>query len=461
MKKRLKRILTALLAGSMLITAAAACSSNNSGSSTGGDGSQAGTTGEKKHIVWLTESYQDNETEGIEKYILEPAKEALPDIEVEWQTSADHRQVLKVQMAAGEGPDIFLLDGPAVAQEYYVADRLLDLTPYSEKYGWKDKFFSWALKCGTFDDKLYAVPVSYEGIVWWYNETLLEEKGWEMPTNRADFEKFCQTAQDDGMIPMAYGASNIKIANDWIMTQYIGAVCGKEETQKVLTGEKKWTDEPMRSAFEMIVKDWQAGWIGNKQSQSISQDDATALLYQRQAATKPEGSWLYANIQTAMDSGTTDDTIAMTLFPSFIEGEDPVFPLGIGAAYCVNGNTKYPDECLEFLQYMMIDNIENHAKQVVEYGWQPAPINTLNDYLPEDSMPALLQDLMTTMDGAIKAENINYVAYTFWPSETRNYFNDNIEKVYLDMMSLDDFLAGMQEVFDKAKDAGMLLPIPE
>ena len=100
----------------------------------------------------------------------------------------------------------------------------------------------------------------------------------------------------------------------------------------------------------------------------------------------------------------------------------------------------------------------NHAKtgRGNMAGSRP-PINTLNDYLPEDSMPALLQDLMTTMDGAIKAENINYVAYTFWPSETRNYFNDNIEKVYLDMMSLDDFLVGMREVFDKAKDAGMLL----
>lgn len=417
--------------------------------------------GEKKHIVLLTESYTDYEAEGFRKYVLEPFAEAYPDIEIEWQMSADHREVIKVQMAAGSGPDIFLLDGPAVAQEYYAAERILDLTPYSEKYGWEEQFYSWALDCATFDERLWAVPISYEGIVWWYNESMFEENGWEIPKNREEFEAFCETVQEAGIIPMSYGASNIKIANDWIATQYIAAVCGKEETRKVLTGETKWTDDPMRTAIQTMVDDWKNGWIGNKQSQSISQDDATSLLFQRMAATKPEGSWMYSTVSAGMNEGSTEDKINVTLFPSFIEGNNPVFPLGIGAAYCVNANTEYPDECAEFLNFMTCGNMENHAREVIEYGWQPVPVNSLNEYLTEGSMPELLQTMMSTMDDAMKNNDINFVAYTFWPSEVRNFFNDNIEKVYLDMMTLDDFLVGMQETFDKAADANLLLPIPE
>ena len=196
-------------------------------------------------------------------------------------TFADHRQVLKVQNGGRRRPGHFPFIRRAGGRpEYYVADPSVDLTPYSEKYGWKDKFFSWALNAGPLTTSCTPSRVLRRNrLVVQRNPA--EEKGWQMPTNRADFEKFRQTVQDDGMIPLAHGASIIKIANDWIMTQYIGAVCGKRRNQKVLTGGEKVDRRTHALRFEMIVKDWQAGWIGNKQSQSISQDDATALLYQK------------------------------------------------------------------------------------------------------------------------------------------------------------------------------------
>jgi raffinose/stachyose/melibiose transport system substrate-binding protein len=448
MRKNAEMIVLILFVLMICFVATGCQGSNKTNRSTGSD---------VKKITFFSEQYDDFEMEGVRKYMIEPLKEAFPDIELDWQTSGEHNEVLGVQMAAGQGPDMFLLDGPSVTIQFKAASRVLDLTPYASQYKWDEHIFDWAIDSCTIDGKIYSLPMSYEGIVWWYNETMFKENNWRLPANRQEFEAFCRENMNKGLIPMAFGASEPKYANDWVMVQYMAALCSTKQTADVLLGKAKWTENPMRKAFAQIVEDWQAGWMGS--TQSITQDDATSLFFDRSSATSPRGTWLYADIFAQMNVEGNKDVYTLGLFPSFIPDEEPQFPLGIGAVYAGNSNTRYPDEVAKILNFWMVDNIKNHAKHIEFYGWQPQPVSIPAEYFSPNAPPLLLQ-MMKVMDDAIVEGNINFAAYTFWPPQTRNYHNDNIEKVYLKIMTLDDFLKGLQATFDEAVSRRELMPIP-
>ena len=51
-------------------------------------------------------------------------------------------------------------------------------------------------------------------------------------------------------------------------------------------------------------------------------------------------------------------------------------------------------------------------------------------------------------------ENLSYHAFSFWPSKTLNYLNDNLDKLFYDQISLDDFLNQAQEKIETDFDNG-------
>ena len=86
-------------------------------------------------------------------------------------------------LAANEGPDIVYESNPSLALTYINAGKYADLTAYSEKYGWKDRIVDAMYDSGTLDGKLYALPMGLNCLGIIYNQSVLDEHGWTVPTN--------------------------------------------------------------------------------------------------------------------------------------------------------------------------------------------------------------------------------------------------------------------------------------
>jgi raffinose/stachyose/melibiose transport system substrate-binding protein len=56
--------------------------------------------------------------------------------------------------------------------------------------------------------------------------------------------------------------------------------------------------------------------------------------------------------------------------------------------------------------------------------------------------------------------NYGYTTWTFFPPDTGVYLIENIEKVWAGDMTVDEFLSGMQSVFEPELAAGDVPPIP-
>ena len=405
-------------------------------------------------ITWSDESLDDVALANFQKYILDPMAEKLPYIKIDYQTEKNHNDNLKVKMAAGDGPDMFAMSGPVLASEFANADRLKDLSSYVAQYGWDKIIFPWALDACKVNGKVYSIPASYEGLVLWYNVDMLQANGWEVPKTYADLEKIANECKTKGLMPFAFGTSDFKPANEWFYSVALNAYCGNEAMKKVLTGEAKWTDEPYKGAISLFVKMWQDGWITDKKSHSISTDDSTALFLQERAPFKMEGTWFYSAMSTLSDIKFKYD---MALFPSLKDGVAQKLPLALGGCYGIGAASKYADQAAEVINWLYT-NVDYHAK-AVEAGQQTLPIDIPGN-LFTDKMNPVQKKMIKVLVDAQASGDVGYCSWTFWPPKTESYMAENIEKVFLNIMTVDDYLKNVQVIFDEEKAAGKLPVIP-
>lgn len=295
----MKRMFCIVLCVMLLASSLMACSSQNAPKETPKDEvkqeaakeetkQETAKDNEQVTITWFTESQDDEDLANTKKYILEPFTKKFPNIKIDHKPTADWNQVLKVQMAAGQGPDLFNLDGPTIASEYVNSGRILDLSSYVQKFGWDKIIFPWALDSCKVNGKVYSIPNSYEALVLWYNEDMMKENGWEMPKTFADLEKIAKESQAKGLIPFSFGTSNFKPANEWFISVVLANYAGRDAVKKALMGEIKWTDEPVKGAIAILDKMWKDGWINDKNSHAIFTDDSLALFTQKRAPLKKE-----------------------------------------------------------------------------------------------------------------------------------------------------------------------------
>lgn len=387
----------------------------------------------------------DESIERFEKYFMQPLREAFPDYEFEFAPFGDW-QTLQVQIAGGAGPDFFQLNGPSHVAEYAKAGKVVSLDKYAEQYGWADIFYPWAYDTCKKDGELFGLPYSFEGTCVYYNTAVLKENGWEVPTTRAEFEALCDAALEKGMVPIAFGNSNVQSIVNWIYTPIVNAYVGTENMKKVLRGEMKWTDPIFVEAFQTMVDWWQKGYIGDKKSQGITIGDAEAMFTTGKSPIHMAGTW------TAGGVAFDDFDWVSTSLPELNEGMGVVTPLGVGGAYCINANSKYQDECAEILNYLFT-HVELNMKAVEEANFAAYPVKDFD----ADKLTNLSDNVRAQYDMLSEAQaagNIGYCSWTFFPGTVESYMAENTDALFLNMLSVEDFLADVEEIMEKALAEG-------
>ncbi|MBS4193748.1 ABC transporter substrate-binding protein [Lederbergia citri] len=93
--------------------------------------------------------------------------------------SGDYNDSIKTQMASNTEPDIISLD-PQLFPSMVDANKLLPLDDFMGDYD-LDDFEENLLQATTYQDQLYGLPIDYNTLALFYNETMLEEAGVQVP----------------------------------------------------------------------------------------------------------------------------------------------------------------------------------------------------------------------------------------------------------------------------------------
>ena len=102
---------------------------------------------------------------------------------------------LMTAVAAGTGPDVYLVDRFTTAQRA-VAGALTDLTPFIERAGWKpqDDFLEFAIEESTWAGKIYSLPFDTDTRGLYYRKADFREAGLDPDAPPATIEELDQVA---------------------------------------------------------------------------------------------------------------------------------------------------------------------------------------------------------------------------------------------------------------------------
>ncbi len=448
--KNTKKFLALCLSGAMAVTMAA-CGSSGDDKAVGDGDKQTESTAktdekkdskDKEKLVISCYLADDSQVAVREKYIDEPLKEAFPDVDIEIKMYSD-RQSLQVEVAGGGGPDILDLDGPTDVAEFAKADRVLDLGKYAEQYGWQDMFYDWAYNSCFYNEKLYSLPTSFEGMVMYYNMDVMKENGWEVPKTEDELVELMKKIQEKGIIPITFGNSNYQGAVDWLYSTFTSCYGGPAAVKAAMEGTGKYTDESIKESIQTMVDWWQEGWLGDKASQSITNEDMLAFFAEGRAAMMIDGTWASNQLLATYPDCNWDSE----MMPQKEEiGE--ILPFATGGGYSINANSKNPDLAAEVLNYLFT-SLDRHYQSINEAGYQPYPLKEFDITKLEGMDEKLLDQYKLLMD-AQKNNQIGYCSWTFYPSDMRVYMNENTDALFLSSLTVDDYLAQAQTYIDTA-----------
>ena len=146
------------------------------------------------------------ETEGHQKalgHIIEEFNESQDSITVEakYVPFADFKKQLSIGASADELPDLVILDNPDHAA-YAAMGIFADIT---DKFD-VSNYYEGPVNSCTLDGKLYGVPFGSNDLVLFYNEDLLEEAGYEVPTTWDELLEAAKAATTDTVSGFAHCA---------------------------------------------------------------------------------------------------------------------------------------------------------------------------------------------------------------------------------------------------------------
>lgn len=242
---------------------------------------------------------------GIEDMIDEALSEKYPWVTLEWECvdwGNDFQPKMQQYLQSGL-PDIMI----GKAQDVATYAPMGVLAPIDETY--LDKGLDAARENVTIDGATYGLVYNalYQGV--YYNRTMFEENGWEIPTTIEELQAIIDDCNEKGIVPFA---------SHMVDTWSIGNVPMQFMMNDVFNNDPTWGDE--FRAGEVSFSDSeeaQTAYQYNKlifdntydDTFSTEQTDCDARMVLGEAAMKVSGSW---SIQNFLD---IDESFDFGIFP--------------------------------------------------------------------------------------------------------------------------------------------------
>ena len=416
----------------------------------------------KKLTCW-SELTVDSHRDYFENTVVRGFEEENPDIKIEVSFKEDLNQAMRTALQAGAGPDIIWTPGPSFALEYVLADMFLPLDNYAELWDWNSKISNWALDLGRVDGKLYSISLELEAMVLYFNKTLFEEMGWEVPTTLQDMESAAAKAEAAGLIPFVHGNAGWRPSNEWHVGVFLNHYAGAEAVKEALLGKRPWTDQLFVQSIEKLNDYVQRGWfskgIGNYYS--LTGEDRWSMLANREGAMIIEGSWAMSSAGEYFNPEVgVDDEWDWVPVPVMRRGlAEPLYTLGMGSTVSVNARSQYPDDAAKFIDYLFADR-KRAGKWIFDHG---AIFNNPLPFEPEDFPPGMEHRwtrFITELVDATATGCYGYTTWTFWPAKSDVYIYEGIERVWSGEISPTTYLEELDTIFQQEIAEGKIPPLP-
>jgi multiple sugar transport system substrate-binding protein len=291
---------------------------------------------------------------------------AAHDLQVEWQEfpwAQYTGEILTTGIATGEAPDVFFIS-PGDWRRYAESELALPLEEYFPDYLLEDLLPA-SVAAVTLNDHIYSVPFEMEPVALWYNQTMLEEAGLEVPTT---WDELVSTAEQL-TTEERYGIlipTNPDYYENFVFYPFLW-MAGAEVVNEDFTAAAVNTPEAARALdlWGTLIRE------GYAAPTSLGADPIDERFPTEQAAMFVSGYWLYGWITSSYPDFV--EHVGVAPIPAPDEGDDLTTVYG-GWTVMVYAGTEHPDEAAEFAINMFgAEDNARAAAWTIEYNTKLSP----------------------------------------------------------------------------------------
>ncbi|QIG39377.1 carbohydrate ABC transporter substrate-binding protein [Microbacterium sp. 4R-513] len=311
---------------------------------------------EKVTLTWWSWDIADP------KAVASQYEEAHPNvtIEVSQPQYNDYLTTLRPALTSGEGPDVFqVAPGTLLANYGPLADDLAPLAESAWGADWRDNYSEVAVSQLSDGDKVVALPNYMSGAgLMYYNASLVEELGIEIPTTVSEFVDACSTVTAAGYDCLAHGAKDAWVNTDVFQALAISA--DGDALQAAIAGEGEWTDPALVKAMTAWQRLFTDGVIPSGASALSEYPDANTNWLSNKAVFIALGTWntpytqIASGVESQQEAVTTpiDGVFLSAPFPA-VDGNEPAGLFGgVANGWALNSASASKDAAFEFISWL-------------------------------------------------------------------------------------------------------------
>jgi raffinose/stachyose/melibiose transport system substrate-binding protein len=428
-------------AAAALVTAA--CGGDTSD---GGTGANLSAPAEKSGTLTMVTKFADPAYAPYFEKIVAAYEDANPDVDIELEQVGDqpYKDKIRVLSASQDLPDIYFSWAGDFANKFIRANLAADLTSViGDDTDWGSTFAPAALKAFEYDGKRYGVPINLDAKYFVYNTSIFEQAGVEVPTTFDDLLTACDTLEQAGVQPIAFGNQF-----GWPALHYITQLNAFNVPAETLaadyapeTGE--FTDEGYIQALEQFTE------IVDR----CATPDANALAHDAAQAQLLAGDAAMQYVEVVEFGVFTEEGGAPAEFaanwdffrlpPTEDAAGDTETLTGAPDGFMVNAKSENAGLAVDFLQFF--SSQENAATMTADLGWL-SPVE--GSATEENSFPQLtkaLEDIGTVSNFAIWLDTVVH-------AEVASAYLAGVEGMLGGGQTPEQVMESVQEAAAKAKE---------
>lgn len=379
---------------------------------------------------------------------------AATGINVELITDKNLEDVIGPSMQAGDFPDVIhLATGREKAlTETFIKDQnivditdVLSMTVPGESAKVSDKiaggFTETSLTNPYGDGKTYLAPMFYSPCGLFYNAGLFEEKGWEVPTTWDEMWELGEKAGAEEIALFTYPTTGYFDAFFYALMYSVGGADFFDQATNYTEGI--WDSEEAKTCFDIVTK--LAGYTEKTTPAQANDQDFTKnqqLVLDNKALFMPNGTWIVGEMAEAPRADGFQ--WGMTALPAVTSGGDRYSYTWFEQAWIPSG-AEHQDAAKQFIAFLYSDA----ACEIFAGSGAIQPVLNIADKLEGDN-----QMFYSIYDNGAKAAMGNFQAYdsTTVSVSNREVWFDPVNSLVSGNMTEQDWINGIKEVNDQMRE---------
>ncbi|MCI9108273.1 MAG: extracellular solute-binding protein [Lachnospiraceae bacterium] len=320
---------------------------------------EAETEGEQITLsMWHIQTNKDDLTAKALLDAIELYEETHPNVKIVQDATQGEQYKVKIRTAGAsdELPDIFFAWGYSFAEDFAKTGKVLSLDSWLED-GTREKIKPGLLSVLSYDDAVYGLPVDFSGMLMYYNKTVFEENGLEIPETYEELVEVTDAFKQKGISPMIMGGKAM-----WPLTamfeDFSIRIIGADKCLDVVSLEDTIHQDGFVKAAEYL-QNFLADNTLTQDSMTMIPPEANTKFAAGGIPMTYNGTWSIGVFEG--EGSQVKDQLVAKPFP-LIEGqlENPEEYVGASlSGYMVSAETEYPDVAVEAVKFITQEAAKN------------------------------------------------------------------------------------------------------